>query len=86
MTETNTKTKNERLGVVVSDKMDKTITVLYDRKVMHPVVKKYVKRSTRCMAHDENNEASVGDIVKISQSRPLSKRKRWSLVEIVKKN
>lgn len=79
------KSKLKRTGIVVSDKMDKGIVVVVDRKVLHPVVKKYVKKSSRCMAHDEKNEAKVGDTVVIVESRPLSKNKRWKLEEIIKK-
>ncbi|PHS68141.1 MAG: 30S ribosomal protein S17 [Methylophaga sp.] len=70
-------------GRVVSDKMDKTITVLVERKVAHPIYKKYVKRSTKFHAHDEKNECNIGDVVNISPSRPLSKTKSWNLVEII---
>jgi small subunit ribosomal protein S17 len=70
-------------GRVVSDKMDKTITVLVERKVAHPIYKKYVKRSTKLHAHDENNDCNVGDVVTITSSRPLSKTKSWQLVEII---
>jgi small subunit ribosomal protein S17 len=77
--------KSTRLvtGRVVSDKMDKTITVLVERKVPHPIYKKYVKRSTKLHAHDEKNECNIGDTVNITSSRPLSKSKSWSLVGIV---
>ena len=70
-------------GRVTSDKMDKSITVMVERKVPHPIYKKYVKRSTKLHAHDENNECNVGDVVTITSSRPLSKTKSWTLVEIV---
>jgi small subunit ribosomal protein S17 len=63
--------------------MDKTITVLVERKVAHPIYKKYVKRSTKLHAHDENNECNIGDVVSITSSRPLSKSKSWQLVEII---
>lgn len=77
--------KSTRLvtGRVVSDKMDKTITVLVERKVAHPIYKKYVKRSTKLHAHDEKNECNIGDVVNITSSRPLSKTKSWNLVDIV---
>ncbi len=71
------------VGRVVSDKMDKTITVMVDRKVKHPLYKKYIRRSTKLHAHDENNECHIGDTVSIAQTRPLSKTKTWSLVEVV---
>ena len=70
-------------GRVISDKMDKSITVMVERKVAHPIYKKYVKRSTKLHAHDENNECNVGDLVNITSTRPLSKTKCWKLVEIV---
>jgi len=71
--------------VVSSNKMDKTITVAVERKVKHPIYGKFVKKTTRFHAHDEKNECTVGDIVKIMESRPLSKTKRWRLVEVVEK-
>lgn len=77
--------RKTRVGVVVSNKMDKSILVAIQRKVAHPIYKKYFKKTTKLMAHDENNETSMGDIVKIMETRPLSKRKKWRLVEIVKK-
>jgi len=72
-------------GLVVSDKMDKTITVLVERKVAHPIYKKYVKKSTKLHAHDENNDCNVGDVVSITSSRPLSKTKSWNLVEVIER-
>ncbi|EMR12542.1 30S ribosomal protein S17 [Methylophaga lonarensis MPL] len=72
-------------GRVVSDKMDKTVTVLVERKVAHPIYKKYVKRSTKLHVHDENNECHIGDVVSVAASRPLSKTKCWKLVEIVER-
>ncbi|GLQ30474.1 30S ribosomal protein S17 [Litoribrevibacter albus] len=72
-------------GKVVSDKMDKTITVLVERRVKHPIYGKYVKRSTKVHAHDESNQCRLGDVVTISETRPLSKTKSWSLVEVVEK-
>lgn len=74
-----------RIGTVVSNKMNKSIVVAIERRVAHPLYKKYYKRTTKLMAHDEKNECSVGDVVKIMETRPLSKRKRWRLVEIVEK-
>jgi len=74
-----------RVGRVVSNKMEKTITVSIERKVPHPVYKKYFKKTTKLMAHDEKNECRIGDIVKVMETRPLSKIKRWRLVEIVEK-
>ena len=72
-------------GRVVSDKMNKTITVLVERKVPHPVYSKYVRRSTKIHAHDETNECKQGDLVTIAQCRPLAKTKSWRLVEIVER-
>lgn len=74
-----------RTGVVVSDKMDKTVLVRIDRKVRHPFYKKIVKRSSKLAAHDERNEAHVGDTVRLMETRPLSKTKRWRVVEIVER-
>ena len=67
-------------GVVVSDKQDKTVVVSVERQVMHPVYKKFVKRSKKFAAHDENNQFKVGDIVKIEESRPYSKTKTWTVI------
>ena len=72
-------------GRVVSDKMDKTITVAVERKVKHPIYGKFVKKTTKFHAHDEKNECGIGDTVKIMETRPLSKTKRWRLVEVVEK-
>jgi small subunit ribosomal protein S17 len=74
-----------RIGVVTSNKMTKTITVAVERKVKHPIYGKFVKKTTRFHAHDEKNECSIGDIVRIMETRPLSKTKRWRLVEVVEK-
>ena len=73
-----------RIGVVTSDKMQKTITVVVDRLVKHPLYKKYVKERTVLKAHDEKNEAKVGSVVEIEFSRPLSKTKRWTLVRVIR--
>ncbi len=67
-------------GVVVSDKMDKTIVVLVERRVMHPVYKKFIKRSTKLSAHDERNSCKVGDLVQIEECPPISRRKHWTVV------
>ena len=67
-------------GVVVSDKMDKTITVKVERKVMHPIYKKFIRRSKKYAAHDETNQCKIGDVVRIRECRPLSKRKCWEVV------
>jgi len=77
--------RKTRIGVVTSNKMTKSITVKVERKVKHPIYGKFVKKSTSFHAHDEKNEASIGDVVRIMETRPLSKTKRWRLVEIVEK-
>jgi small subunit ribosomal protein S17 len=77
--------RKTRVGVVVSNKMQKTITVAIERKVPHTIYKKYFKKTTKLMAHDENNECKIGDRVKIMETRPLSAGKRWRLVEVVEK-
>lgn len=74
-----------RTGVVRSNKMDKTITVTVERRVKHPIYGKFVKKTTSFHAHDEKNECTIGDIVKIMETRPLSKTKRWRLVEVIEK-
>ena len=81
----NRKVRKSRVGVVVGTKMDKSILVAMERKVAHPIYKKYFKKTTKLMAHDANNECGVGDTVKIMETRPLSKNKKWRLVEIVEK-
>ena len=80
-----TSRRKVRVGHVVSNKMEKSIVVTIERRVPHPIYKKYFKRTTKLMAHDEKREAKVGDTVKIMETRPLSKQKRWRLVEIVEK-
>lgn len=89
MTQVNTteqvKAVRSIIGQVVSDKMNKTIVVQVERKVKHPVYGKYVKRTSKMYVHDEENSSRVGDVVRIQQTRPLSKTKRWKLVEIVKR-
>ena len=77
--------KAEKQGVVVSDKMQKSVIVSTERRVQHDVYGKMQKRTSKFVAHDENNEAKVGDTVIITESRPLSKRKRWALVRIVER-
>ena len=77
--------RKTRTGKVVSNKMDKTIVVAVENNVKHPVIGKIVKRTYKLKAHDENNECGVGDTVKVMECRPLSKDKRWRLVEIIKK-
>lgn len=77
--------RKTRIGKVVSDKMDKTIVVAVETLVRHPLYKKIIKRTTKFKAHDENNECKVGDRVLIMETRPLSKEKRWRLVEIIER-
>ena len=77
--------RKERIGKVISNKMQKTIRVAVDRKVKHPIYGKFVNRTTKFKAHDEENTAGIGDTVRIMETRPLSKDKRWRLVEIVEK-
>ena len=79
------KNKKQRIGLVTSSKMDKTITILVERKLRHPIYGKFVKKSKKFMAHDEKNECNEGDTVRIIESRPLSARKRWKLVEILER-
>ncbi len=74
-----------RVGKVVSDKMDKSRVVAVERYIQHPLYKKYIRRTSKFMAHDENNESREGDIVRIMETRPLSKRKRWRIVEILER-
>jgi len=74
-----------RVGVVVSDKMDKTVLVRIDRRVRHPLYKKTVAKASKLAAHDESNDAHVGDLVRVVETRPLSKSKRWRVVEIVER-
>lgn len=77
--------RKERIGVVASNKMDKTIVVVIERRMKHPIYGKFVKKSTRFFAHDENNDCNIGDTVRIMETRPLSKKKRWRLVEIIER-
>ena len=77
--------RKQRTGVVSSSSMDKTITVVVERKLRHPIYGKMVKKSNKFHAHDENNDCNVGDTVRIMETRPLSKSKRWRLVEIVER-
>lgn len=77
--------RKTKTGVVTSNKMVKTITVAVERKVKHPIYGKFVKKTTKFHAHDDKNECSIGDVVKIMESRPLSKTKRWRLVEVIEK-
>ncbi len=77
--------RKEKVGTVTSNKMQKTITIAVNRKVKHPIYGKFMQKTTKLMAHDEKGEAGIGDTVRISETRPLSKNKRWRLVEIVEK-
>ena len=85
MSEVRTSSRKTRVGKVVSDKMDKTIVVAIADRVKHPLYKKIVKRTYKRKAHDENNECGIGDTVRVMETRPLSKDKRWRVVEIVEK-
>ena len=77
--------RKTRVGKVVSDKMDKTVVVAVETRVPHPLYKKIIKRTYKLKAHDENNECNAGDIIRVMETRPLSKDKRWRLVEIIEK-
>ena len=85
MNEERTTSRKTRVGKVVSDKMDKTVVVIVEDRVAHKTYKKIIGRTYRLKAHDENNECGVGDIVRVMETRPLSKDKRWRVVEIVEK-
>ena len=85
MNEIRTTSRKTRVGKVVSDKMDKTVVVIVEDRGAHPVYKKIIKKTYRLKAHDEMNECGVGDTVKVMETRPLSKDKRWRVVEIVEK-
>ena len=82
---TERKRRKTRIGIVSSSKMAKTITVAVERKIKHPIYGKFLKKTTKFHAHDEQNTAGVGDVVRIMETRPLSKTKRWRLVEIIEK-
>jgi small subunit ribosomal protein S17 len=77
--------RKERIGIVTSDKMQKSITVAVERKVKHPKYGKFVKKTTKFVAHDENNDCHIGDTVRIMETRPLSKNKNWRLVEVIER-
>jgi small subunit ribosomal protein S17 len=77
--------RKQKIGLVVSNKMDKTVAVQVERRLMHPIYGKFVKRSKKFFAHDEENTCNVGDKVRIMETRPLSKKKRWRLVEIIER-
>lgn len=77
--------RKQRVGIVSSNKMDKSIAVVVERQLRHPIYGKFVKKSKKFIAHDEKNECNVGDKVRIMETRPLSKRKRWRLIEVIEK-
>ncbi len=77
--------RKERVGVVVSNKMDKSITIAVESKVKHPMYGKFIKKTSKFMAHDEKNDCNIGDTVKIMETRPLSKNKNWRLVEVIER-
>lgn len=83
MEQTARNARKERVGVVISSKMDKTISVAIRRQIKHPIYGKFIKKTTRLMAHDETNDAQEGDTVRIMETKPLSRNKRWRLVEVV---
>ena len=83
--ETTRNTRRERVGVVVSNSMEKSITISVKQKIKHPIYGKFVNKTSRFMAHDEENTCNVGDTVKISETRPLSKNKRWRVIEIIER-
>ncbi len=77
--------RKERIGQVLSNKMEKSITISVERKVKHPTYGKFIRKTTKFLAHDENNDCGIGDTVRIMETRPLSKNKRWRLVEIIER-
>jgi len=79
------KIRKQRIGIVASNKMDKSITVAVERKVPHPKYGKFVKKTSKLVVHDEKNECQIGDVVKVMETRPLSKTKRWRLIEVLQK-
>ena len=85
MSETRKSGRKTRVGKVVSDKMDKTVVVAVETRVPHPLYKKIIKRTYKLKAHDENNDCGTGDVVRVMETRPLSKDKRWRLVEVIEK-
>lgn len=82
---TERKNRKQRVGVVSSSKMNKTVTVLVERRLRHPIYGKFVKKTKKFMAHDEQNDCHEGDLVRIMETRPLSKNKRWRVVEVVER-
>lgn len=85
MAQTERAQRRQRTGKVVSDRMDKTITVAVDRQIKHPIYGKFITKTTKYLAHDEKNDAKAGDVVQIMSTRPLSKRKTWRLVDILER-
>lgn len=85
MEQTERNPRKERIGVVTSDKMEKTITVAIRRQIKHPIYGKFIKQTSKLLAHDDANDARTGDTVRVMETRPLSKRKRWRLVEIIER-
>jgi small subunit ribosomal protein S17 len=85
MAEKKRSVQKERVGRVVSDRMDKTIVVAVERLVQHPFYRKYIRRTSKLYAHDKNNECKIGDVVRVRETRPLSKLKRWRVVEVVER-
>jgi len=79
------KLRKQRIGIVTSNSMDKSVTISVVRKLRHPIYGKYVKKTKKFMAHDEQNDCNVGDTVRIMESRPLSKRKRWRVMEVIER-
>jgi len=77
--------RKTKVGLVIKNKMQKSIVIAIERKVAHPLYKKYFKKTTKLMAHDEKNECGIGDVVKVMETRPLSKNKKWRVVEIIEK-
>ena len=77
--------RKERIGIVIGDRMDKTILVAVQRQIKHPIYGKFIKKTTKLMAHDERNDAKRGDSVRIMETRPLSKNKRWRLAEVIER-
>ena len=85
MAQTERAQRRQRTGKVVSDRMDKTITVAVDRQIKHPIYGKFITKTTKYLAHDEENDANTGDVVQIMSTRPLSKRKTWRLVDVLER-
>lgn len=77
--------RKERIGIVVSNKMDKSITIAVESKVKHPMYGKFIKKTSKFMAHDEKNDCNIGDTVRIMETRPMSKNKNWRLVEVIER-